>query len=71
MENLPSFTELVRAWDCLDGAGNPWDVDKVHKNTNIRYGSSVEVGRYVIHTKHSGVQKVTGEYKIESLTHEA
>ena len=29
MNNLPSFTGR----DGLDGAGNPWGVDRVHTNT--------------------------------------
>ena len=33
MRNLPSFTGHVRACDGLDGAGNSWDVDKGHTNT--------------------------------------
>ena len=44
MENIPCFTGLVRARNGLDGAGNPWDVDRVHRTHNIYFGSLVEVG---------------------------
>ena len=32
-ENLPSFTGLVQARNGLGGAGNPWNVNRVHTNT--------------------------------------
>ena len=32
-KSLPSVAGLVRACDGLDGARNPWDVDRVHTNT--------------------------------------
>ena len=56
MINLPSFAGLVRVCDGLDGAGNPWDVNKVHTNTQYL---SRELGRrrLILDSKSEGCTK--------------